>query len=146
MALIWGFVEHMLPPRLPAKLLADLSSSDRVGGFVLSLVVVSVAMWGLGSLAVLFARFRRGLIFDLRAARLLRRFAFSVLLLPVAGLLTDGATTAWLSRDAAPGEGMIALSLTSHDLFFGIIGILLLTIAWVMHDAAALNEEHRLIV
>ncbi len=146
MAVIWAFVEQMLPPRVPEKLLVDLSIADRAGGFLLSLLVVSVAVWGLVSLARLFVRFRRGDLFDVRGATLLRRFALSVLCLPVAGLITEGLTTAWLSRNAAPGEGMIALSLSSHDLFFGVIGVLLLTIAWVLHDAAAISEENRLIV
>ncbi|NKB59411.1 MAG: DUF2975 domain-containing protein [Alphaproteobacteria bacterium] len=146
MALIWAYVEQMLPPRLPAQLLADLSVADRIGGFVLSLFVVGIAVWGLVSLATLFARFRRGDIFDVRAAILLRRFALTVLLLPFANLVTEGLTTAWLSRNAAPGEGMIALSLTSHDLFFGVIGVLLLMIAWILRDAAAISKENRLIV
>lgn len=146
MALIWGYVEYMLPPRLPAHLLENMSVWDRIGGFLLSLFVVGVGVWGLSSLATLFARFRRGDIFDVRAAVLLRRFALSVLVLPLAGLITEGLTTAWLSRDAAPGEGMVALSLSSHDLFLCVIGVLLLTIAWILRDAAAINEENRLIV
>ncbi len=146
MAVVWAYVEHLAPLRLPAALLTDLSIVDRVGGFMLSLLVVGVAIWGLASLAQLFARFRRGDIFDLRNATLLRRFALSVLLLPPANLLTEGLSTAWLSRDAPPGEGMIALSLSSNDLLFGVIGVLLLTIAWVLHEATAISEENKLIV
>jgi len=143
MALVWLNIERL--PRLPVPraLVADLSFVDRAGGFALSLIAAGVAVWGLVSLAALFRRFRRGDILDARAAVLLQRFAIAVLVLPVARIAGEGLTTAWLSRDAPPGERMVSLSLSSDDLLFVVVGVLLLTIAWVLRDAAAIADENR---
>ena len=146
MIAVWSFVEHLPRMPLPAKLLHNLSVTDRIGGAAISMLAAGLAAWGLASLAQLFARFRQGDVFDLRAAILLRRFALSVLLLPVAQAVVEALTTAWLSRNAAPGEGVITISLSSDGILFFVIGVLLMMVAWVFHDAAAIAEDNRMIV
>lgn len=146
MIAVWSFVEHIPRMPLPAKLLHNLSLTDRIGAIAISMLAAGLAAWGLVSLAQLFARFRQGDVFDLRATILLRRFALSVLLLPVAQAVVEASTTAWLSRNTAPGEGVITISLSSDGILFFVIGVLLMTVAWVFHDAAAIAEDNRMIV
>jgi len=146
MIAVWSFAEHLPRMPLPAKLLHNLSVTDRIGAVAISMLAAGLAAWGLARLAQLFARFRQGDVFDLRAAILLRRFALSVLLLPVAQAVVEALTTPWLSRNAAPGEGVITISLSSDGILFFVIGVLLMMVAWVFHDAAAIAEDNRMIV
>jgi len=143
---LWLTIEHMQGQDYPARFLIDLTIWDRAGGLAIGLLAYSVTFWGLINLARLFQRFSRGETLDRRAAKHLQRFALAVLLFPLVRMVSSTLTIPWLSRDAPPGQGMLSISLSSDGIAFIVVGLLLVTLSWVLAQAADVAEDQKLIV
>ncbi len=142
----WLVIEHRPVPPVMAGLLNELTWADRLGGMALGLVPVGIAAIGFLALHALFRRFARAISLDTTNARLLQRFAVSVLAAVPANIVAGALTTVWLSRDFPSGERILAFSVSSDDVWYLVVAVLLLTVAWVLRDAAELAEDHRQIV
>ena len=140
---VWLFFEQFADTMMPALRAGAFSGLDRVGGYLISLIPAGIAAWGLINLSRLFAHFAAGNTFGIANARLLHRFACAVLFAIPAKWLSGTLLSIWLTRDAAPGEHELILSLSSDDITFAALGVLLMILSWVMRDAAEIADEHR---
>lgn len=140
---IWVSFEHFADAMVPGIRLGSLSGLDRVGGYLISLLPVGIVTWGFMTLSRLFARFASGDTLGAANARLLQRFACAVLFAVPAKWLSGALLSVWLTRDAVVGERQLILSVSSDDIAFAALGMLLMILSWVMRDAAEIAEEHR---
>lgn len=148
LAVVWSMIEDLPDARLPLppEMLESLSLLDRAGGFAISMIPGAVVIWGLLSLLRMFRGFARGRVLEAESARLLQRFAVSVLALVLLRPLGDALVTVWLTRANPPGQRMLAISASDGEIAAALLGGLLLIIAWVLREAAVMAEEHRQIV
>ncbi|MBP2230296.1 hypothetical protein J2847_003599 [Azospirillum agricola] len=126
--------------RLPARSLSALDSALATAAL---LVAALPGLWGLWELRALFRGFAAGLVFSPTSARRLRRFAASLMVSglgePVGSVLLSMAVLRSVPDGGGPRG---SLSLSTGDLSVVLLGMVLLVIAWVMGEAAALADEN----
>ncbi len=145
--LIWG------SPELPRWLLADLGVADKIAspsptlavraaGLLVTAVPVGLFVFALLQSRRLLAEYAEGGQFSWSAARRLRRIALVICSLAVVGPLTRTLLILVLTFNNPPGQRLLSIGFSFNDYFMGIVGGLLLVIAWVMVEAARLAEEN----
>lgn len=139
-----GAVEGLISRSvLPAGTPFTLDATTRTAGFVVGLVPTGLVLWGLWNALMLFRGFCRGAVFATPAGRRLRRMGIALLLLPAASLVASGVASVLLTIDNPPGQRALALSVSTDQLIIAVIGVLLVTVGWVMALAARIDEENR---
>ena len=150
LAWVWlspGIIESIILPRLglsPADIVLD--GRTRLYGFLISSLPLTVVFYALYQAFFLFAGYRRGEIFTLRAAERLRNIALAVIGAIFMSPFVQGALSAALSFGAAPGKRAITMSFSLQDYLVAALGWLLLAIAYVMAEAVRIAKENREII
>lgn len=144
--LAWLYVDQFPVPPMMAQLLKNLSPVDRLGGMAITMIPGAVAIAGFLALHRLFGRLARDQVLDAENAELVRRFAIAVLAYVPAKVLAHSLTTVWLSRSFPVGERVLEITVAGDDVTVVVIGVLLLTLAWVLRDAAEMAQDHRQII
>lgn len=111
-------------------------------------IVLGLSLWALFAallwqLQQLFQLFRRGGALTEAAARRIRSVGVLATVLAVAQVLVQMAQVAVLSSANPPGERVIALYVSSHEIALVIFGGLLLAIGHVLTEAAVAVSENR---
>lgn len=150
LAWVWlspGIIESLVLPRLglsPADITLD--GTTRAYGFVISSLPLGVVFYALYHAFFLFAGYRRGEIFTVRAVERLRHIALAVVGAVFMSPFVQGALSAALSFGAAPGNRSITMSFSLQDYLVATLGGLLLAIAYVMAEAVRIAKENREII
>ncbi|MBG0776587.1 MAG: DUF2975 domain-containing protein [Desulfovibrionaceae bacterium] len=149
-ALFWICMD-LLPPAelarmLPTGVRLPLPVSARIMGFVVSMIPVGVTMYGLRTLAALFALYARGEIFGAGCVHRYRLLARTLLWWFAASLVSGSLMSLALTLHNPPGRRMISLGVGSPDLTALLVGAVLWVLARVMEEARALQEEQDLTV
>lgn len=140
---VWARFEAFAPSVMPGLRLPELSPGDRIGGYAISMLPAAIGMWGFFHLARLFGRFAEGDLFDADNAIRLRRFAVSLLAVIPAKIVAHALLSVWLTRAAAPGARQLQISVSSTDVVLFAIGLLMVALATVLREAAAIADENR---
>lgn len=90
----------------------------------------------------LFGRYRLGDVFSLEALGHLRRFAWSLALLPVAEPLSRTLGALAITLDSPPGQRMLVISFGSYEYALMLVALVFVAIARVMAEAARVAEEN----
>ena len=152
LALAWVWlspeiIETLVLPRLglsPAEIVLDARA--RTFGFLISSLPLTVVFYALYHAFCLFAGYRRGEIFTVRAAERLRHIALAVVGAVFMSPFVQAALSAALSFSAAPGKRSITVSISLQDYLVATLGGLLLAIAYVMAEAVRIAKENREII
>lgn len=121
-------------------------AADRMGGFALTMAPAAIGMLALARLGAVFRWVAGGAALGPEAAARVQRLAAAVLLCPAALILARAGLSLWATRDAAPGEHALAITLSGGDLLLLLAGLLLLGLAAALRRAAAIADELRQIV
>ena len=101
------------------------------------------ALWALYHLRRLFQRYATGSVFTVEAAGRLKAVALALLAMvfvrPFSGMLISLA----ISIDLPEGQRKLAIAFGSNEVWLGLAGVMVLVIAWVIGEAAALAEENQ---
>lgn len=128
----------------PADVVLD--GRTRLFGFLISSLPLAVVFYALYQAFCLFAGYRRGEIFTLRAAERLRYIALAVVGAVFMSPFVQAALSAVLSLNAAPGKGAITISFSLQNYLVATLGGLLLAIAYVMAEAVRIADENQKII
>ena len=126
---------------IPATALA-LSPLAQLGGFLVSALPLAILVVSLIEAQTLFGRFAQGDVFSTGNAGRLRRVALCIVALAVARPLVRALLGVVLTVGNPPGQRLLAITVSSDDLFIGLAGVLLLAVAWVMVEGARLADEN----
>lgn len=140
---VWVLFERFAPAVMPGVVVGDLGLVDRIGGYAISLVPALIGAWGFTALSRLFDRLGSGDLLDAANAGRLRRVAVALIAVVPAKVAAGAALSVWLTRDAPPGAHQLRIAVSSDDLAFLAIGVLLLVLATVLREAAEIADEHR---
>lgn len=101
---------------------------------------------GLWIAHVLFRRLSVGLVFEPETGSLLHRFGWLLVIFSgLTPLVSSG--TAWLvTQGNPPGQRLLRLAISDHEIVLAIVGTLILTTGSAMAEAARIAEENRQIV
>ncbi|KNG95428.1 DUF2975 domain-containing protein [Pseudaestuariivita atlantica] len=121
-----------------------LSLPQRAIGAALILAPSGLALWLFILGARLFAGMARGRIFDLDAARGVRRIGWLMVALAPAGMLAEVLGTGALTVLAGiGGQGRVSLSFQAFDLHTILSGLIVVCFGHVLAEAARVDAENR---
>lgn len=127
---------YNLPPDLPL-------TGWQYGGLGLIGVINLVAMfYVLWKLRQMFACFAAGKVFSSVATRHLFRAARGLLIWAVIAVFSTTVTVLVLTANAATGQHVLAVDISSSDVAGIFAGVVLLVMSWVMQEAARLSAEN----
>lgn len=123
----------------PLPQLGGLPMAARFLGFLVTLIPTAFFMLTLYYAATLFSFYEQGKIFDLSAARCIRKIAIVLLAYQIARPIYDMLISFVLTYTTSNPH--IRIAFDSSDLTGIIIGIVLFVIGWVMVEANQIKEE-----
>lgn len=148
-ALLWldrSALERGAATLLPAGTLFELTATALVGGFVLAHLVMALLIYALWQAHRLFAAFASGVIFVAATGARLFRIGFAFTLVLPVQLLASGMTSLLLTWGNPAGERAFALSVDPAHAMLAAAGLLILTVGWVMAEAARIADDNAQIV
>ncbi|MDJ0825208.1 MAG: DUF2975 domain-containing protein [Rhodobacter sp.] len=125
---------------------AQIVPATRFAAAAVGAVPVLATIYALGHMSALFGLYAKGETLTPPCARHIRRIGAGLLAVAALQFLTRPAQVALVSLANPPGERVLAISLGSADWALVLAGGLLLTIGWVMGEAARIAEDHQAIV
>lgn len=148
-SLFWLMYNH-LPASgafiLTSQQAAALDSTTLFLLFVVSLIPVSVATYGMFILSQLFRLYERGIVFSAENVKLYRRLGFVIIGWVVAIFVHIPLSSIIETMNNAPGERNITLGFEIVDSFTILVGMVVIVISWVMDEGRQLEDEQSLIV
>jgi len=136
-------IERGAATLLPAGTPHELTATALIGGFVLSHLVLGLLLFALWQAHRLFSAFAAGMILVPETGDRLFRIGLAFLLVPAAQLVASGAVTMLLTW----GHGrMVNLSIDPAHVMLGAGGLLIMTVGWVMAEAARIADDNAQII
>jgi hypothetical protein len=147
-AAFWVLVvdNEVLQRQLPVPLDPDLPRLARLGGFAISMIPGAVLMYILAQLARLFRLYEQGLYFTRANVAVFQRLGWSILAWNGATFLQTSGLGIVLTLHRPTGQRLLVLSLKSEEVMVALVGLVVLTISWVMDEARKIEEEQALII
>ena len=143
--LFWVFFNELseIPKYSPLDHLVtrELTASDRLLGFLVTMIPAGVVLLCLFTLARLFRLYEAHEFFTANNVKCFRRLGHLLFVWVLARLIYDPLIAIALTYHNAPGSRQVMLTLDSADLPAVIVGGLLLVISWIMDEARKLQED-----
>jgi hypothetical protein len=143
--LLYGAFFNHLPeglladlPVVPAQKLSFLSLTL---AFFVSLLPLSVALYGLITLSTLFKLYENGIIFSADNVRYFRRLGYVFLFWVMANAAFTPLVSFILTFVNPPGERAMVAKFGISDISSLIIGAVVLLISWVMNEGRRFEDE-----
>ena len=144
---VFGFSEELGRHEFVSSLnvvAEPLNAGWAFAAFLVLLAAVAPVLYALNAARRLFGGYAAGRVFTIEAAVDIRRVAIGLLAGALAGPLA-GVALSLVLTGAGRAHG-VALSFGSDQLLFALFGLIILGIARVMREAAALAEDNAAIV
>ncbi|MCF6210879.1 MAG: DUF2975 domain-containing protein [Gammaproteobacteria bacterium] len=134
---------------LPAELTADLPAlaSQPLSPFFLalalavSLIPISVALYGIMILKRLFSLYENAVVFSVENVRCFRRLGYTLIAWVIASMVFTMLISIIISAGNPPGERVMVAQFGFSDLFALISGAIVVLISWVMEEGCRLENE-----
>ena len=147
--LIWLFINNLpwvTQEVLPGFVQLPLPLPIRLAGLAVTMIPVGIMIYGITTLIQLFRLYQCGKIFQSENVACLKRLSGTILVLGVAGILTNSLLSVVLTLHHPPGEHMITFGIEGQDISLFILGYIMMTIARVMQEGCRLQQEQSLTV
>lgn len=152
-ALFWIFFNQIyfypaIQPSIPLPVPVNhhLSALTRFLAFVAGLIPLAVTLYGLQRLRELFMLYESGSIFTERNVSCLRRLGWTLIVWVGSDVVRWSLLGIVLTLGNPPGQRMLVVGLNGGDFIGVFVGIVVLTISWVMDEARKIEEDQALIV
>ena len=124
----------------------ELSVPLMLVGFLVSLLPLSVLLYGLLNLRRLFSDYSRGEIFAPGHLLLFRKMAKSIAFCVFFSVIYESAKSVLFSLGNPPGQRVLEIGFSSDKVFVLLFCGIIWVIAWIMDEGYRLSEENRLTV
>ncbi len=108
---------------------------------LVSMIPMSVAIYGAINLKELFKLYEEAVIFSKKNVNCIRRLGYTLILWVVANFIFVVLISGVLTFNNPPRERSIVAQLGASDIGALIIGAVIVLISWVMKEAARLKDE-----
>ncbi len=132
-----GFIE--LPVAVAAN--QTLSYSSLALAFCVSLIPVSVAMFGMVTLTKLFKLYENAIVFAAENVKYVRRLGYILIYWVIASAIFTTLISIVISFANPPGQRMMVAEFQISDLSTLLIGAIVILISWIMEEGRKLEEE-----
>ena len=148
LALAWALANHLpyFVAQLPVPVKGYLPRATRVLAFVASLLPGGVAIYALSRLRRLFDLYAHGVIFRAANVECFRQLGWALFAWAAAGFLFKPIAGIILTFHWTPGTRLLVVGIDSQDVVAVFMGLVVITVAWVMDQGRKLNEEQELFV
>ncbi len=146
-SLMSGIVQMDVIPRAYKNLiLHPLSFSEKLWGFVASVVPLIVNLFIVYSLIKLFRLYERSEIFSLNNVKYMRHIGYGLLLGQIIQPFYQVVMGFILTMNNPPGHRMATITLDQTNVGILLTALLVILISWIMTEGCKLREEQQLTV
>lgn len=131
---------------LPPETQYEMSPGIIAAGFVLFHLVVGLFLYALWQANRLFVRFAQGEILVTETGRRLFRIGAAFSLALPAQLIASGLTSLLLTWGNQAGAKVFAMTADPAHAMLSMAGVLILTIGWVVAEAARIADDYAQII
>ena len=142
--LYWVFFNYLplgLITQLPVPIQSSLVLEVRLLAFLISLIPVSVAIYGLVNLKRLFRLYEQAIVFSQQNVLYFRRIGYTLMYWVLANQIFVALISVVLTINNPPGERMLVAQLGISDIGSLIIGGVVVLVSWVMNEASKMERE-----
>lgn len=140
----WAFF-NQLPEGFHAELPVQpgqvLSLTQKIFGGLVSLLPLSVVIYGLVTLKALFRLYAKGIMFSIENVKYFRRLGYALIAWVMANTLYTPLISLVVSSTSPHGERVLVAQFGITDLLTFLIGGIILVISWVMNEGRKLEDE-----
>jgi hypothetical protein len=147
-AVFWLYVgqNSVLQRQLPVEMDPDLPELAKVWGFGVSMLPGAVVMYILAQLSRLFGLYEQGQFFTRANVAIFQRLGWSILAWAGCDFLRIVGLGIVLTLHRPAGQRLLVVNFSSDQVLMALIGMVVLTISWVMDEARKIEEERALII
>lgn len=124
-----------------SAILHILSVSEKLLGFLVSLIPVGIKLFILYSFIRLFKLYEQGQIFSGMHVRYIKNIGYSLLLSQIITPVYQGLMGLVLTWHNPPGERLVSMSMDQTNLGIMLIAFMIIFISWIMEEGCKLHEE-----
>lgn len=123
-----------------------INNISRTCAFLLEITPMIIGIYIFYQARLLFSQYGKRRVFTHEAAGRLNRAGWAVLSLAPIGILFETLTVLVLTLFNPVGEQQIAIGISETEVYAVILGLLLVTLAKILHEAAIISEENQAII
>ena len=120
-----------------------LSGWQKYATMLVMMIPSLILAYGLNHLRKMFGAFANNAIFQPEPIRHLKLFGIALLVQTLAKPLTGAATSVLATFHRPAGERMLSIGLSNAEASTLFLGGLIIVIAWVLGEAARIDDENR---
>jgi len=139
--LLFNYLPSGLTARLPVSASQSFSFSTLFFAFLISLIPMSVAVYGAINLKELFKLYEKAIIFSEKNVSYLRRLGYTLIFWVISNFIFTVLISIVLTFNNSPGERKMVAQLDISDIGTLIIGAVVVLVSWVMSEASRLADE-----
>ncbi len=139
--LLFNYLPTGFTTELPVAVNQTLSLNTLLIALLVSIIPMSVAIYGVINLKVLFKLYEEAIVFSEKNVNCIRRLGYTLIFWVVANFVFVVLISIVLSFNKLPGERIIVAQLGVSDIGTLIIGAVIVLISWVMKEASRLEDE-----
>ncbi len=144
MLLYWLFFNYLpsgLTTGLPAPVNQSLPLVTLMLAFLVSLIPLSVAIYGLFTLKRLFTLYENAIVFSVKNVQCFRHLGYTLISWVFANMVFVTLVSIVITFNNPPGERIVIAQFGISDIATLIIGAVVVLISWVMKEASKLENE-----
>lgn len=123
--------------------LGDVPHVQRIGIAGLTAIAFSLLVIACWSIRQVFRRFQKMEFFSPKTLANVISFGIWLIAFAVFDLISDPIGSFILTYDFPPGERAVDITLDGGEIFFLILGALMLLFGWILREAALIADENR---
>lgn len=124
-------------------ILAPLSASTKIYGFIISLIPIAIAEIILYFLIKLFKLYEQGEIFSLQNVNYIRNIGYTLLIGQILDPIYQALLSGVLTWHNGSGQRFVTITLDGTDAGIVLVVLLTILISWIMAEGCKLREEQK---
>mgnify|MGYP000041245826 CR=1 FL=1 len=123
--------------------LGDVPHVQRIGISILAAVAFGLLLVAGWNIRQVFRRFQQMEFFSPKTLANVISFGIWLIVFAVYDLISDPIGSVILTLDYPPGKRMVDITLDGGEIFFLVLGALMLLFGWILREAAMIADENQ---
>jgi hypothetical protein len=125
------------------RMLRDIPQAQRIGISVLAAIAFGLLLAVGWNIRQVFMRFQLMEFFSPKTLANVFSFGIWLIVFAVFDLISDPIGSVILTYDFPPGQRTVDVSLDGGEIFFFVLGALMLLFGWILREAALIADENQ---
>ncbi|GAB2204650.1 hypothetical protein ROS1_14650 [Roseibium sp. ROS1] len=125
------------------RMLGDIPHVQRIGISILAAIAFSLLLAVGWNIRQVFKRFQKMEFFSPKTLANVFSFGIWLIVFAVFDLISDPIGSVLLTYDFPPGQRTVDISLDGGEIFFLVLGALMLLFGWILREAALIADENQ---